>query len=175
MSSSLQEQLLKAGLVKKEKAQKLAKQQAKGKRQQPAKPAPARPSARDAQRAERDQALAAERNARARARELEHQLRQLVDAHKLERKGDLPYAFTEGGSVKRIYVDEAQRTQLSAGALVVVRVGARLELVPRAAAERVRERAPEAIVLDHAAAPPEKTSEAVEGYEGYEVPDDLVW
>jgi uncharacterized protein len=175
MSSSLQEQLLKAGLVKKDKAQKLAQQQSKSKRKQSGKPAAAKLSAADARRAERDRALAAERNARARARELEHQLRQLVDAHKLERKGSLPYAFTEGGSVKRIYVDEAQRTQLSAGALVVVRVGTRLELVPRVAAERVRERAPEAIVLDHAAAPAETSSAAAEGYEGYEVPDDLVW
>lgn len=175
MPSSLQEQLLKAGLVQKDKAQKLARQQAKKKRQRPASEIPAKTSARDAKRLERDRALAAERNAKARAREREHELRQLIEAHRVERKGDLAYAFTHGGRVKHLYVDESQRRQLATGALAVVRLGARFELIPRAAVERVRERAPDAIVLDHASNPGEKDSSVAPGYEGFEVPDDLVW
>ena len=64
-----------------------------------------------------------------------------------------------------------------AGALVIARVDDRYELLPRVAADKVRERDAGMIVLDHgqpadAAAP---TSEDDDYYAQFKVPDDLMW
>ena len=82
MANPLQEQLLKAGLVKKAKLAEVVREQT---RQRHGKAPPA-PSAEQleaarvqAQRAERDRALAAERNAQRRAAEVQAQVRQIVD------------------------------------------------------------------------------------------------
>jgi len=180
MSTSLQDQLLKAGLVKKDKAQQVARQKAKRRKSGAGKQAgndeaKARQQRAAAEQAERDRQRAAERNARARERELQAQARQLIEAHRVEQAGELPYAFTHDRVVKRVLVDEAQRKQLADGTLVVVRLGSGYALVPRAAAERVRERAPELVVLDHGTGTDAPADDAIEGYEGYEIPDDLTW
>lgn len=180
MSSSLQEQLLKAGLVKKDKAQQAARQKAKRRKSGGGKghagdDARARQQKAAAEQAERDRKLAAERNARARERELQAQVRQLIEAHGVERRGYEPYAFTDGSVVRKLRIDAAQRAQIANGALIIVRLGNSYELIPRAAAERVRERAPDLIVLDHGVADDTSADDVVEGYEGYEIPDDLTW
>ncbi len=180
MSTSLQDQLLKAGLVKKAKAQQVAHQKSKRRKRAGGSAgttdeAKARQQRAAAEKAERDRKLAAERNARARERELQAQVRQIIEANRVERTGDVPYAFTDGRVVRKLRIDEAHRRPLASGALIVVRLGSGYELLPRAAAERVRERAPELIVLDHAAGGDTGDDGVIEGYEGYEIPDDLTW
>ncbi len=178
MPTSLQEQLLKAGLVKKDQVQKTARQQAKkrkGKTVPAGAAAMAAAAKRRAEQTARDRALAAERNAAARHKERRDQARQLIEAHRVARTGELDYAFPHEGRVKRILVDAAQRAQLASGALVIVRLGRGYELLPQAAAARLRERDPALIVVDHAHASEAPADAVVPGYEGYEVPDDLVW
>lgn len=179
MRNPLQEQLLKAGLAKKGKVDQIAREQAK--QRQGKAPAAAPADKIDAQRlqaerAERDRALAAERNAQAHARELAAQIRQIVDANKVKREGEISYRFTDGDSIHNVLVNESLRGQLAKGSLVVVRSGDGYELLPRAAAEKVRERDASAIVLDHGqpsdAAP---QSEDDEYYSQFKVPDDLTW
>jgi hypothetical protein len=128
-----------------------------------------------AERAERDRALAAERNAQARAKELQAQIRQIVEAHRVKREGEIPYRYTDGDKIKTLYVNEALRKQLAKGALVIVRLEADYELVPRVAADMIYERGG-AIVLDHgrSAAPPATGSDD-EYYQRFAVPDDLIW
>ena len=61
---------------------------------------------------------------------------------------------------------------------MIARLGDRYELLPRGAGEKVRERAPDMIVLDHgqpADAPAATSSEDDEYYAQFKVPDDLVW
>jgi uncharacterized protein YaiL (DUF2058 family) len=68
---------------------------------------------------------------------------------------------------------------LSTGALVVARIDDCYELLPRAAAEKVRERDASLIVLDHGQAagsePAATTSEDDAYYAQFQVPDDLIW
>jgi uncharacterized protein YaiL (DUF2058 family) len=129
-----------------------------------------------AERAERDRALAAERNAQAHAREIVAQVRQIVDANKVKREGETSYRFTDGTAMKSVLVNEALRTQLSKGVLVIVRSGEGYELVPRAAAEKIRERDAAAIVLDHGQAKETApANEDEEFYSQFKVPDDLTW
>lgn len=184
MRNPLQDQLLKAGLVKKSQVSQVAREQAK-QRQGKAPPAPSAEQ-REAERArheraERDRALAAERNAQAKAQELRAQIRQIVDTHKVKREGEIAYRFNDEGAIKSVWVNPALRTQLASGALVIVRLDAGYELLPRAAAEKVRSRDADAIVLDHAAPPPvvaadgAGTGEDDAFYAQFKVPDDLIW
>lgn len=179
MRNPLQDQLLKAGLAKKSQLSQAVREQAK--QRQGKAPVPPKQDQVDvdrlrAERAERDRALAAERNAQARAHELRAQVRQIVEANRVERKGEIDYRFADGGKIKSLLVDKALRAQLASGALVIARLDEGYELLPRAAAQKVRERDPAAIVLDHgapqAAAP---ASEDDEYYAQFQVPDDLVW
>jgi len=179
MRNPLQEQLLKAGLAKKGKVDQAAREQVKQRQGKITTSAPAEKidtQRLQAERAERDRALAAERNAQAHAREVVAQVRQIVDANKVKREGEISYRFTDGAAMKSVLVNEALRAQLAKGALVIVRAGENYELLPRAAADKIRERDAAAIVLDHGqskeTAP---ASDDDEFYSQFKVPDDLTW
>jgi len=181
-ANPLQEQLLKAGLVKKSKVAEVAREQNKARHAK----APSGPNeiqldaerAR-AEKAERDRALEAQRKAQARTAELRAQARQIVEDRKVPRSGESEYRFTEGNAIRTLLLDDDLRRKLSSGALVIVRIDDRYELVPRVAAEKVRERDAGMIVLDHgqaADAPAAaETSEDDDYYAQFKVPDDLIW
>lgn len=179
MRNPLQDQLLKAGLVKKNQVAKVVREQAA--RRKGTKPASAGTQQLDAQRlqaekAERDRVLAAERNAQTRANEALAQIRQIVDMHKIKREGDIAYRFTDGDRIRNVLVNEALRAQLAAGTLVIVRHGDAYELLPRLAADKVHERDAAMIVLDHGRADGSDGSNVDdEYYKQFEVPDDLTW
>jgi uncharacterized protein YaiL (DUF2058 family) len=179
MRNPLQEQLLKAGLVNKTKAAQVVREQAKQK--QGKKPAPPSAEQVDAQRlqlerAERDRALAAERNAQARVAEQQAQIRQIVEAHKVSRDGEIAYRFTDGDAIRSLVVNEALRSQLAVGELVIVRHGSGHELLPRIVAEKIYARDPSVIVLDHGRESSDDASgEDDDYYKKFQVPDDLIW
>ncbi len=178
MRTPLQEQLLKAGLVKKHKVAEAVREQA---RQLHSKaPTPASAAQLDTQRlqverAERDRALSAERNAQARASELRAQVRQIVETHKVRREGDIPYGFSDDGKIRNVLVNESLRAQLARGALVIVRHDQGYELLPRAAADMVSAR-DGAIVLDHGRSGAGGAQDEDDAYyQRFAVPDDLIW
>lgn len=180
MRNPLQDQLLKAGLVKKSQVSQVAREQAK-QRQGKAPPAPnaqqVEAERARAERVERDRALAAERNAQAQAREQRAQARQIVETQRVAPGEGVDYRFVDGDVIRTLAVDAAQRAQLASGALVIARLDAGHALIARAAAEKVRARDASMIVLDHAAAsaptPPAREDDAY--YARFEVPDDLMW
>ncbi len=176
----LQEQLLKAGLVKKSKLAEVAREQNKARHGKG--PAAQNEIQRDAERAraekaERDRALEAERKAQARSAELRAQARQIVADRKVPRSGELEYRFTADGAIRTVLVNDDLKKKLAAGALVIARVDDRYELLPRVAADKVRERDPGMIVLDHGqpADAAASTSEDDDYYAQFKVPDDLMW
>lgn len=183
MRNPLQEQLLKAGLVKKGKVAQVVREQTRQRHgKAPPAPDPHQVDVRrlQAERAERDRALAAERNATLHAQELRAQVRQLVATQQVPRTGDIPYRFEDGGAIRSLLVDATQRRLLAGGELVVVRHDGGHALVTRATADKVRARDPASIVLDHgsggaAAAASVKADVDAEYYARFEVPDDLTW
>ena len=179
MRTPLQEQLLKAGLVKKHKVAEAVREQNRQLHSKaPAQDAAAKVDAQrlQAERAERDRALSAQRNAQARSNELRAQVRQIVESHKVKREGEIPYGFSDGGKIRNVLVNEALRAQLAKGALVIARHDQGYELLPRAAAAMVVERDAAAIVLDHghSAAGSEQGADD-DYYKQFAVPDDLIW
>jgi hypothetical protein len=179
MRNPLQEQLLKAGLVKKSKVAEVAREQAKARHGKGA----TSPSAEAAEaerlrleKAERDRALSAERNAQARQHEQRAQIRQIVELHQLKREGEIVYSFADGGVIRNVLVTDAVRRQLASGALVIVHHDQGHAVIPRAAADKVQARDPSMIVVDHARAPhAERADDADDYYSRFQVPDDLVW
>lgn len=179
MRNPLQDQLLKAGLVKKAQVAQVVRDQAKQKQaKQPPAPTDQQRSAEHArtERVARDRALAAERNAQARLHEQQAQAKQIMDANRIATKGETDYRFTDDGVIRSVRVDAALRSQLASGAVVIARDGERYALLPRAAGEKVRARAAGMIVVDHGAGTSPTPATDDDGYyAAFPVPDDLMW
>ncbi|HEY0334366.1 MAG TPA: DUF2058 domain-containing protein [Stenotrophomonas sp.] len=178
----LQEQLLKAGLVKKSKLAEVAREQNKARHAKgPVAPNEIQLEAERAraEKTERDRAIEAERKTQARVAELRAQARQIIQDRKVPRSGESEYRFTADGAIRTLLVNEDLRKKLSAGVLVIARLDERYELLPRPAADKVRERDASMIVLDHGQAPDAEpsasNSEDDAYYAQFVVPDDLVW
>ncbi len=181
-ANPLQEQLLKAGLVKKSKVAEVAREQNKARHGKgPAQLSEIQLEAERSriEKAERDRALAAEHKARIRITELAVQARQIIADKKVPRAGEIEYRFSADGAIRTVLVTDELRKMLSSGTLVIARLGDRYELLPRAAGEKVRERDAGMIVLDHGqqsgAEPAAESSEDDAYYAQFTVPDDLAW
>lgn len=180
MGNSLQDELLKAGLVDqkriddaRKRPNKAAKPPRKKKSARRAEPRPA-PTPEQLEKAARDRELAEQRNAVQRQREVNAQVRQLVSRHRVARvpgEDDVPFNFDNKGKIKRLYVSPAQHRRISAGELKIVNDNGQFELVPPEIAERIRERNP-SLVID---LPEEAPPAADDPYADFKVPDDLMW
>ena len=181
--NALQEQLLKAGLGKKSQVTAAVREQVKareGKGGAAASQAQQDAERARVQKAERDRALAAEQKERQQAAELRAQVRQLIQAHAVPRGGDQDYRFSDGSVIRSLPVNAQLRRQLASGALVIIRDGEDVALLPREAAARIRERDPSLVVVDNGGgqAEPALSSGNAEDdafYAQFQVPDDLVW
>jgi uncharacterized protein YaiL (DUF2058 family) len=175
MRNPLQDQLLKAGLVKKGQVDRVAREQAK---QRHAKaPLEAAPEDPRRAKAEHDRALEAARKAAALAREKIAQAQQIIQQQRVPYEGESPYRFPADGVIRTLLIDPALRTRLASGALAIVRDGEGCAIVPQAAVAKIRERAPDLVLLDHAqgGALPALGEEDADWYRRFPVPDDLVW
>jgi uncharacterized protein YaiL (DUF2058 family) len=174
MGNSLQDQLLRAGLVSQQQAKQTQTKKRKGKRsgaggssdasqQEAAKAA--------AQKRERDRELNRQRDEEARRKAEMVALWQLVRDSRISReRGDLAYNFTDGKALKRLYVNAEQQSGLVAGSLAIVRQDDFYALVPAAVAERVAAH-DAALVLVHN----KPGDDADDDDADYKVPDDLMW
>ncbi len=176
---SLQEQLLKAGLVDKKKAkvanQEKSKQQKIERRTGVQSEDPSRQAALDAQRkqAERARELNAQRDAAAAQKAVAAQIAQMIRQNRQPKgNGDTPYNFTFGTSIERIYVSDKVREHLAAGRLAIVSLDEGFELVPRVVAEKIAERAPERVVTVSKAS---TEVDADDPYADFKIPDDFNW
>lgn len=179
MAKSLQEQLLAAGAIKKDRAQRLKKQKHKQGRQQQRGAGEADEIKRAAEqsraaKAEADRALAATQNRSREAREIAAQVHQLVAANRLETAdGEIDYRFTDGATVRSLPVSQMQQSALTDGRLAIVRFDGGYALVPAAVAARIRERDDATVVVLHEAQ--KAAADPADPYAAYEIPDDLTW
>ena len=179
MGNSLQEQLLKAGLVTEQRL----KETRSDKRKAP-KPGSKRGAGPDAEarraadralaeKAARDRELNRQRQEESERRARENELRQLIHTHRVVREGgDVPYNFTDGRTLKRLYVSRDHRARLVDGRLAVVRQDSFYELIPAEIAERVQGRDPARILVWNRPTP---AAQGEDPYAEFQVPDDLMW
>ncbi|WP_455924388.1 DUF2058 domain-containing protein [Pseudomonas putida] len=179
MSISLRDQLLKAGLVNQKQVKQASKTQQKQKRleqkgqvevddtqQRLAKEAMAEKVKRD-QELNRQQQEKAEEKARA------AQVKQLIEVSRLPKLNTEDYYnFVDDKKVKRLSVNALMRAKLSSGSLAIVHHAGGYEVIPREAAVKIQERAPERIVLLNVVT---EEPDADDPYAAYVIPDDLMW
>ncbi|MCY4045012.1 MAG: DUF2058 domain-containing protein [Cellvibrionales bacterium] len=181
--SSLQDQLMKAGLVDKDKAKKIKK--AKHKQQKVAQKSKqvtddeVKLAAKEAikAKAEVDRQLNLENKAVLEKKAILAQVKQMILMNRIARtKGDVAYNFVDQGKVKTLYVlpkyqEELSRSLLSIG-IVEEPSGRTYHLIPKKAAEKIAERSPEHVVIIE-----KDTQTPVEDdpYADYQIPDDLMW
>jgi uncharacterized protein YaiL (DUF2058 family) len=177
--ASLQDQLLKAGIVDKKKAKDIKKEQRKQAKQQPkgseridetkeqARKALAQKSQKDR---ETNKALQAEADKKA----VRAQIIQLVNVNKINRAGgEIAYQFSDGKKIKKLFVTQSLQNELIKGQIAVAKLGESYELVPAAVAQKILQRDESVIALLNT-----KSTDAIEEndpYADYQIPDDLMW
>ncbi|MGN2499843.1 DUF2058 domain-containing protein [Serratia nevei] len=175
---TLQEQMLKAGLVT---SKKMAKVQRTAKK--------SRVQAREAREAveenkkaqlERDKQLNEQQKQAALSKEYKAQVKQLIEMNRIVlAKGDIGFNFTDGNLIKKILVDKATQTQLINGRLAIARLVVENQeeceyaIIPASVADKIAQRDAASIVL-HSALSQEEQDED-DPYADFKVPDDLMW
>ncbi|MFQ3325168.1 MAG: hypothetical protein ACI90U_003003 [Pseudomonadales bacterium] len=179
--SSLQDQLLKAGLVDKKKANKASKEKRKSQKLQNKSKQVVVDETKEAaatvraEKFERDKQLNEQREMAAEVKAVAAQIKQLIAMNR-QPKGEgadvVGYNFTEGKQIKKIYVAPLTQKQLANGRLAIVKLADEYELVPAVVADKISQR-DVSVVLSRQVA----TSEPEEDdpYADYKIPDDLMW
>jgi uncharacterized protein YaiL (DUF2058 family) len=178
VGNSLQDQLLKAGLVDKQQVKQVRSSKRKNGKQLGGKGKPddegrQRAQKAAAEKARRDSELNRQQQEEARRKAQANELRQLIHANRIPRgEGGIAYSFLDGDSIKRIYVTADQRNKLAKGNLALVRQDTGFELVLPEIAERIGARDERLVVLLNR---PGEEGDADDDYGDFKVPDDLMW
>ncbi|RWR02210.1 hypothetical protein ED28_09065 [[Pantoea] beijingensis] len=175
---TLQEQLLKAGLVT---TKKMAKVQRTAKK--------SRVQAREAREAveenkkaqlERDKQLNEQQKQAFLSKEYKAQVKQLIEMNRINiSKGDIGFNFTDHNLIKKIIVDKTTQTQLISGRLAIARLiidnsgESEYVIIPASVADKISQRDATSIVLNSALSQEEQDEE--DPYADFKVPDDLMW
>lgn len=186
MGSSLQDQLLKAGLGDKQKANRIkqekrkkAKQAKKHKIVETDETKESVQAAAEAKKA-KDRELNAKRKEEAEQKAVLAQIKQLITINRQAKNdGEVVLNFTDDNKIKRLYVSDKTQKAVTKGKLAVVRFEDGYELVPTPVADKISERDEQVVVYraDQLPDEPERQSSSEEDdwYADYEIPDDLTW
>ena len=175
---TLQEQMLKAGLVS---SKKMAKVQRTAKK--------SRVQAREAREAveenkkaqlERDKQLSEQQKQAVLAKEFRAQVKQLIEMNRITvAKGNITFNFTDGNLIKKIEVDKQTQTQLINGRLAIARLVITAKgdcdyaIIPAVVADKIAQRDADSIVLNSALSQEEQDED--DPYADFKIPDDLMW
>ena len=175
---TLQEQMLKAGLVS---SKKVAKVQRTAKK--------SRVQAREAREAveenkkaqvERDKLLSEQQKQAVLSKEYKAQVKQLIEMNRvMPGRGDISFNFTDGSIIKKITVDKLTQTQLINGRLAIARLATQSNgdseyaIIPAVVAEKIAQRDASSIVLHSAIS--QEVQDEDDPYADFKIPDDLMW
>ena len=169
---TLQEQMLKAGLVNEKKLKK-AKKGSKKSRMQAREVKEAVEENKRAQQ-EKDQVLSTEQKEKRLNKEIQAQVKQLIDMNRIDQSdGDIKYNFTDGTMVKSIYVEPLIQSQLAKGILSIARYEETYVIIPTSVAKKIMLRDNDTIIEQNSKV--EDQAEEDDPYADFVVPDDLMW
>lgn len=168
---SLQEQMLKAGLVNQKKLKKASK--ASKKSRDLAKEVKASVEASKKQQIEKAKTLNKAQQDIAHKKAIKAQIHQLITMNQIQLKGDIKYNFTDTNIIKYLYVNEEIRTQLIAGVLAIAKIENTYFVIPNIVAKKIIERDQSYVLAQEQAA--KDTIDEDDPYADYVVPDDLMW
>ncbi|HDR2860413.1 TPA: DUF2058 domain-containing protein [Enterobacter asburiae] len=175
---TLQEQMLKAGLVT---SKKMAKVQRTAKK--------SRVQAREAREAveenkkaqiERDKQLSEQQKQAVLAKEFKAQVKQLIEMNRISvSRGNITFNFTDGNLIKKIEVDKQTQTQLINGRLAIARLvinasgDCEYAIIPAVVADKIAQRDADSIVLNSTLS--KEAEDEDDPYADFKIPDDLMW
>jgi len=178
---SLQEQLLKSGLVSAAQAKSVKSDKRKQTQQQRKNKvevvdeAKALAQKAQAEKIERDRELNQLRQQQDEQKQLAAQIKQIIELNRLPRDAEgMAYNFSDDNKIKRLYVSEAMRDQIAAGRLAIVKFGQQYEVVSaEVAKKKIQARDAGGVIVFNEQ---NKISDVVDdAYAEYQVPDDLIW
>jgi uncharacterized protein YaiL (DUF2058 family) len=178
---SLQEQLLKSGLISSAKAKNVKSDKYKQEQLKRNNNISVVDEAKElvqkaiAEQVERDRELNLKIKQQEEQKHLQAQVKQLIELNKQARDSDgLAYHFTDDNKVKTLYVSEAMRDGLIKGRLAIVKLGNIYEVVIAEVAKKISLRAANSVIVHN-----QQSIEAPENkedpYAAFEIPDDLMW
>lgn len=180
--ASLQDQLLKAGLIDTKKAKQAKKEKRKENNVARRSAEPVVDEVKQqvgltrAEKAERDRELNRQRDFELQQKAIAAQVKQLIENHRQSKeagKDEVEYNFTHGKLIKKIRVSPAVQRQIICGQLAIVKLGERYELVPRIVADKIAQRDESAVVVVNTKSALAQGDE--DPYKDYVIPDDLMW
>ncbi len=179
MRNTLQDQLLKAGLIN-EKSLKQSKKEQKPLQKQPknqrhiesnATKLQAQQNLRD--KIKHDREISQQLKAQTLQREIVAQIRQMIEQNRQSRgDGHIPYNFADNKTIKKILVSQIISDQLKRGQLAIVKLDDKYELIPARAAAKISERDATCVIVCNS---PASSSVSDDPYATYQIPDDLMW
>lgn len=176
---SLQDQLLKAGVVDRKKAKqvelekrKKAKQATKGQQQVDETKALAKQAL--AEKVSRDRELNRLKEQTAELKAINAQIKQLIDINCIDRsRGNISYQFTDNKKIKKIYVEAKQHDSLSKGTLAIAKIDDQYQLIPAGVADKIKQRDERFIMVQNQTSESECSDD--DYYADFKIPDDLMW
>lgn len=180
--ASLQDQLLKAGLIDAKKAKQANKEKRKetnvARRSNEEVVDEVKQSAEQArqEKAGRDRELNRQRNQELQQKAIAAQIKQLIENHRQSKgagQGDVEYNFTDGKLIKKIRVSKLVQEQVVRGVLAVVKLGEGYEVVPRIVADKIAQRDEKFVIVANTKT--QQQADEDDPYKDYVIPDDLMW
>ena len=185
MAGSLQDQLLGAGLINKQKAKKIntakkkaVKESRKNNTELENEAAELAEKAREEQR-KKSQELNAKNKQEAEQKAIVAQIRQIIEMNSIEKskgKDEQAYNFTDNNKIKTVYVSTQNQDLIIRGRIAIAKLEETYHLIPKEAANKINERDNTAIVLlNDPTQQEEGEDQADDPYADFQVPDDLMW
>ncbi|MEL0555003.1 MULTISPECIES: DUF2058 domain-containing protein [Enterobacteriaceae] len=175
---TLQEQMLKAGLVTSKKAAKVQRTAKKSRVQ--AREARAAVAENKQSQQERDKLLSEQQKQATLSKEYKAQVKQLIEMNRITiSKGNITFNFTDGNLIKQMTVDKLTQAQLTNGRLAIARLTTDANgdnvyaIIPASVADKIAQRDASSIVFNS-----DLTQEAQDEddpYADFKIPDDLMW
>ena len=178
---SLQDQLLKSGLVSTAQAKSAKSDKRKQTQQQRNNNITVVDEIKElalktqAEKVERDRELNQLRQQQEEHKQLLAQVKQLIELNRQPKDADgLAYHFNDNNKVKTLYVSEITREQIVCGRLAIVKLGEVYEVVSADVAKKISSRNAASVIVHN-----DPIINAVDNtddpYSTYQIPDDLIW
>jgi uncharacterized protein YaiL (DUF2058 family) len=186
MANAFQKELLKAGLVSKDKLNKANKSRHKQAKQQPKNKTTETEELKQQvkqaalEKAERDRELNRQKAEADNKKAIVAQIRQLVDMNRIvidseADEAEAIYNFEDDSKIKQVYVTEPLRQQIVNGRLAIVRMNEKYEIVPIGVADKITQRDASFVVVCNETTANDDSSADDDEYADFKVPDDLMW
>ena len=181
MGNSLQDQLLKMGIADDTQAKKIKSEKRKQTKQKRKNKIESVNQEKRlvqktaAEKKERDRQLNQQKLVDAEQKAVAAQIKQLIEINRLlTGEEEVSFNFIDNNKVKKIYVSEAIRDQISRGQSAIVKMADKYEVVSSAIAEKIRIRDNKIVILLNDKKQNDLTEDD-QSYADYQVPDDLMW